>query len=162
MARSRRKAVAVAVAGAVLVAAAAALAATPNPGTWTGTGEGGAGFVVKGSSIVPYGVAPRRYITAPSNFKCNSSNLVVKTSRIKIAGGRFSYDGPAYVDVFRAKQHLGRLVWSGSFTSATKVKGRVRFTSAVTPRGGKFQRKRCDSGAQAWAGQQGFGAGGEG
>ena len=95
--------------------------------------------------------SPRR---APSS--ATSSNLVVKTSKIKISGGRFRYEGPAYVDQFRAKTKLGHLVWSGTFTSATKVKGKIRFTSAYTPKVGAgkvtFKKKACDSGTKSWTG----------
>jgi hypothetical protein len=144
------------------VAVATAVAATPTSGTWTSTGEGGAFFTVSGSKILPAGQAPRRYITAPSNFKCNSSNLAVKTTSIKIANGAFHYDGPAYVDVFRAKKYVGRLVWSGKFTTKTTVKGSYRFRSPVTPNRGAFLKKPCDSHTQSWTGKQGLGGGGGG
>ena len=131
-------------------------AASPTAGQWASAGESGGSFVVKGSAIGPAGTGASKAIIAPSNFKCNSSNLVVKTSKIKISGGRFSYDGPAYIDQFRAKTKLGHLVWSGTFTSATKVKGKFRFTSAYTPKlaAGKvtFTKKACDSGTKSWTG----------
>jgi hypothetical protein len=141
-----------------LLTAGAALAATPKDGQWTTSGgESGGAFVVKGASIVGLGSGASKQITAPSNFKCNTSNLVVKTSKIKISGGKFSYDGPAYVDKFRAKTKLGTLVWSGTFTSATSVKGKVRFTSSVTPKigagGVTFKKKKCDSGTKSWTGK---------
>ncbi len=123
-----------------------------------------ASFGVKGSAVVPFGSGAAKAITAPSNFKCNSSNLVVKTAKIKISGGKFAYDGPAYVDKFRAKTKIGRLVWSGTFTSATSVKGKFRFTSSVTPKPGPtgltFTKKKCDSGTKSWTGQPFTGGGG--
>lgn len=156
MSRSRGTVIGLGAGAAALVAAVAALAATPQEGLWTTSGgESSGSFMVIGGSIVPAGTS-NRAITAPSNFKCNSSNLVVKTSKIKVSGGKFSYAGPAYIDKFRAKTKLGHLVWSGTFTSATKVKGKFRFTSAYTPvpSAGKltFKKKKCDSGTKSWTG----------
>ncbi len=145
-----------------LTAGTTALAATPTAGMWTSPGEGGAAFTVKGSSILPAGQAPRRYIYAPSNFRCNSANMAVKAASIKISGGAFKYDGPAYVDVSRAKKYIGRLVWSGKFTTATTVKGSYRLRSKVTPVPGTpftFKSKSCDSGVRAWTGTRTQGAG---
>lgn len=155
--RARPIALIAGVAVAAVAAGATALAATPKSGLWTSPGEGGASFTVKGSSILPVGQAPRRYIYAPSNFRCNSANLAVKASSIKISGGAFKYDGPAYVDFYRAKKYVGRLVWSGRFTSATTIKGSYRFRSKVTPVPGNpftFKSKSCDSGTHAWTGKQ--------
>ena len=154
----RRSIVVSAVFASALIAAAVALAATPKEGQWTTSGgESGGAFVVKGSSITGLGSGASKAITAPSNFKCNTSNLVVKATKIKISGGKFSYSGPAYVDKFRAKTKLGHLVWSGTFTTATKVKGKFRFTANVTPviGAGKvtFKAKKCDSGTKSWTGQ---------
>jgi hypothetical protein len=159
MRRITRSIVIAAVCTTALILAAAAFAVTPTPGLWTTSGgESSGSFMVAGSSIVPAGTS-YRFITAPSNFKCNSSNLIVKTSKIKIKGGKFSYDGPAYVDQFRAKTKLGTLVWSGTFTTATKVKGKWRFTSPYTPtRSGAtliFKKKKCDSGTHSWTGKLG-------
>ena len=147
-----------AVGAAALAMAAVALAATPKEGQWTTSGgESSGSFAVKGASIVGFGSGANKAITAPSNFKCNTSNLVVKASKIKIAGGKFSYDGPAYIDKFRAKTKLGTLVWSGTFTTATTVKGKYRFTTAVTPKVGgtgiTFKKKKCDSGTKSWTGK---------
>jgi hypothetical protein len=112
---------------------------------------------VGGSSVKPSGSGANKAIVAPSNFKCNSSNLAAKASAIKISAGRFSYDGPAYVDKFRAKAKIGHLAWSGTFTAPNRVKGKVRFASSVTPKPGgariTFQNKKCDSGTQSWTGQ---------
>jgi hypothetical protein len=143
---------------AALLTAGSALAATPNDGQWTTSGgESSGSFVVKGASIVGLGSGAGKQITAPSNFKCNTSNLVVKAAKIKISGGRFSYDGPAYIDKFRAKTKLGHLVWSGTFTSATSVKGKFRFTTSQTPKVGAggitFKKKKCDSGTKSWTGK---------
>ena len=142
-----------------LATAAAALAATPNAGQWTTSGGDGSGsFVVKGPSIVAAGSGSGKAITVPSTFKCNASNLVVKATAITISGGRFTYDGPAYVDKFRDKSKLGHLTWSGTFTAPNKVKGKIRFTSTVTPKlvvGGKvtYLRQTCDTGSKSWSGQ---------
>ena len=146
-----------AVAAAALAATAPALAATPKEGQWTTSGgESSGSFAVKGSSITGVKAAGGA-IVSPSNFKCNTSNLYVKASKIKIAGGKFSYDGPAYIDKFRAKTRLGTLVWSGTFTTATTVKGKYRFTAAVTPKVGSggitFKKKKCDSGTKSWTGK---------
>jgi hypothetical protein len=145
-----------ALAAGVLAVPDLALAVTPTEGIWTTSGgESSGSFAVLGAKIVGAG-ASTHIITAPSTFKCNSSNLVVKTTSIKISGGKFRYEGPAYVDRFRAKTKLGHLIWSGTFTSATKVKGKIRFTSAYTPKvgGGKvtFKKKACDSGTKSWTG----------
>jgi hypothetical protein len=160
MRSTRRIAVAAAGAAATLAAATAvAIAATPKPGLWSGAGEGGGVFTVAHGHVGPAGTKPNRRIVAPSSFKCNSSNLVVKAARIPISGGRFRYDGKAYVDRFRAPSHLGHLVWTGRFTSATRVKGTYRFTSPVTPKisasGVKFVKKPCDSGKHVWVGTPG-------
>ena len=154
----RRSIAVTAACAAALIAAAAALAATPKDGQWTTSGgESSGSFVVKGASIVGLGSGASKQITAPSNFKCNTSNLVVKASKIKISGGKFSYDGPAYIDKFRAKTKLGHLVWSGTFTSATSAKGKFRFTASVTPKVGAggitFKKKKCDSGTKSWTGK---------
>ena len=149
----------IAVTVAVLATAVAAVAATPNAGQWiTSGGEGSGTFVVKGATIVASGSGAGKAITVPSTFKCNASNLVVKATTIKISGGRFTYDGPAYVDKFRDKSKLGHLTWNGTFTSSNKVKGKIRFTSTVTPKlvaGGKvtYLKKKCDSGSKSWSGQ---------
>jgi hypothetical protein len=160
---TRRTGLTIAAAGAVSAAAAAAALAAPTAGLWTSGGEGGGSFTVKAGTIGPAGAKPNRFITAPSNFKCNTSNLIVKSSKIAISGGRFSYDGPAYVDRFRAPSRLGHLVWTGRFTSASKVKGTYRFTSKVTPKittaGLKFAKKSCDSGKHTWSGHPGYGVG---
>lgn len=157
MVRSWRVLGAISVVVAGLVVTAVAVAGAPTAGQWTSGGESGGSFVVKGSAIGPTGSGTSKAITAPSNFKCNSSNLVVKASKIAISNGKFTYDGPAYVDKFRAKTKLGHLTWSGTFTSAKTVKGRVRFTSSVTPKPGPngltFTKKKCDSGTKAWAGK---------
>jgi hypothetical protein len=160
MHRAHRLTVRIAIGAVVASSASAALAATPTGGTWTSPGEGGAGFTVKGSTIGPVGQAPRRFITAPSNFRCNSANLVVKTSSIAIHAGKFRYDGHAYVDYFRGRKYLGRLIWTGSFTSATSVKGTYRFISPVKPPTAghpAFVKQHCDSGTHSWTGTQGIG-----
>jgi hypothetical protein len=155
MRRTGRIGVAAAVAAATLTAGVA-LAATPKPGMWSSGGESGAAFTVKGTKIGPIGVKPNQSLIAPSNFRCNTSNLVVKAAKIPISNGRFHYDGPAYIDRYRAPSRTGHLVWTGKFTSATKVKGTFHFTSPVTPKvtaaGIKFVKKSCDSGKHSWVG----------
>jgi hypothetical protein len=155
MRRTRRIAI-TAAAATVTLAAGVALAATPKPGMWSSGGESGGAFTVKGAKIGPIGVKPNQSLIAPSNFKCNTSNLVVKAAKIPISGGRFRYDGKAYIDRYRAPTRTGHLVWTGRFTSATKVKGTFRFTSTVTPKvtaaGIKFVKKACDSGKHSWVG----------
>ena len=151
MQRSRRFVIVVAIGGTVVAVGGIALAATPQSGEWRAAvgSKYGLAFAVKGSSIVA--ATPAGAIGAPSNSRCNSSALILKATKIKISGGKFSYDGKAYVDYYRAKSKLGRLVWSGTFTSATRAKGKARFTSNVTPvlnrQTGvwKFTTKKCDS-----------------
>lgn len=125
MARVRRSPLVVGVTAVAMAAAAVAVAAPPTAGQWTTSGgESSGSFLVRGSSIVAAGSGTYKAITAPSTFKCNSSNLVVRTCKIKILQVKFSYDGPAYVDKFRAKTQIGHLRWSGTFTRAAKVKTR--------------------------------------
>jgi hypothetical protein len=155
MTRSRLIASVVA-AVAVLVLAGVAIAATPKSGTWTARAKKSGGyFAVKKSAVVPVGVS--KIIAAPTDLECNTQTLIVKTTKIKISKGRFSYDGPAYVDKSRAKGKLGRLVWTGTFTSATKAKGTYRFmteqTAKVQPGGAvTFLNQPCDTGTKPWTG----------
>ena len=94
--------------------------------------------------------------SAPSNFKCNTSNLVVKASKIKISGGKFSYDGPAYIDKFRAKTKLGTLVWTRDVHDGDERQGQVplhdRRDSEGRVTGITFKKKKCDSGTKSWTG----------
>ena len=163
MRRTRRIAIAAAAASATLTAGVA-LAAAPQPGMWTSAGESGGAFTVKAARIGPIGVKPNQALIAPSTFKCNTSNLVVKTKTIPISNGRFRYDGPAYVDRYRAPKRTGHLVWTGRFTSASQVKGTFRFTSPVTPKltaaGIEFVTKSCDSGKHSWVGHPSAAGGG--
>jgi hypothetical protein len=160
---TRRTGLTIAAASAVSAAAAAAAFAAPTPGLWTSGGEGGASFTVKAGAIHPAGAKPNRFITAPSTFTCNTSNLIVKTKKIAISGGRFRYEGPAYLDRFRDPSRIGHLVWTGKFTSASTVKGTYRLTSKVTPKlvpgAVKWVRKSCDSGKHRWNGRPGYGGG---
>ena len=157
MAHVRRSSIAAGVTVAGLAAAAVAVAATPTAGQWTTSGgESSGSFVVKGGSIVAAPRGTSKAIIAPSDAKCSFS-AEVKARKIKISNGRFAYDGPAYVNKGSDKTKVGRLRWSGTFTSATTVKGKVRFTSNVTPKYGPagitFEKKKCDSGTKSWTGQ---------
>jgi hypothetical protein len=145
-----------------------ALAASPSSGRWQGKlaseetfGEGsGYWKVTSGGAIKP---APQQdHIVAPSNFKCNTSNLALVKDKIPVENGEFVYKKEAYVDFFRAPQHKGELTWKGEFTSAGKVKGTIRFVSPVTPKydagapqGVKFKHKECDTGKLKWNGKPG-------
>jgi len=125
--------------------AAAALAAQvrtiipPN-----GPGEGEGVYNVSGGKIKPVNGS----ITAPSTFKCNASNLIVKATSIKLSKGKLNFTGKAYVDKFRNKTLVGDLTWKGTPTAGT-----IRFVSARTPQpptapGGHFTyvKKKCDTG----------------
>src|SRR3954451_25047809 len=119
--------------------AAASLWIKPN-------GEGESNFKVKNGYMVP---DAWKWIEAPSNFKCNTSNMAVQPKRIKLAGGKIDFDGKAYPDVGRAPKILGRLIWKGTVTRKN-AKGTIRFISPVTPKftrtGVKYVNKRCDTG----------------
>jgi hypothetical protein len=119
---------------ALLVLAATAVAVTPIAGLYASNGEGGAGFTLKGKSIV-------KKAAAPSNFKCNKVNLVIPKS-IPVRGGKFSFKGKVKTSPQGAK---GTLTFKGHWTSATKVKGTsslvrgscksgtVKFTATLLP-----------------------------
>jgi hypothetical protein len=141
---------------AVLAVAGVAIAATPKTGTWQARAKKSGGyFAVKNSAVVPVGVS--KIIAAPTDLECNTQTLIVKATKIKISKGKFSFNGPAYIDKARAKGKLGRLVWSGTFTSKTKAKGTYRFTTEQTAKvqpGGAvtFLNQPCDSGTKPWTG----------
>src|SRR5215212_3995037 len=117
-----------------------ALAASPSTGDWQGKlksqdtfGEGEGVWKVTGGGVMKPGRA-LDYIAAPSDFQCNSSNLRLVKKKIPIENGEFVYKKGAYPDYFRAPQYVGKLTWKGTFTSAGKVKGTIRFESPVTPK----------------------------
>ncbi len=153
---------------AALTITAVAIAATPSNGPWQGKlssennfGEGSSGWkVANGSTMKP---APYQdHIVAPSNFKCNTSNLYLVKTKIPVQDGEFVYKKGAYTDYFRAPKYVGELTWKGEYTSGGKVKGTIRFESPVTPKydenapqGVKFSKKDCDTGKLKWDGQPG-------
>jgi hypothetical protein len=123
----------------VALAVPAAAAAT----LWVGNGEGESGFRVKSGKIVP--LKGKKYIFAPSNFKCNSANLAVKTTSIPVTGGKIDFVGKAHIDWFRFPKAYGKLTWKG-----TLKKGVIRFETSKTPRykatGPYLVNKACDTG----------------
>ncbi len=126
----------------LLVAAATAMAAQVRVIVVGGPGEGEGIYDATATAIKPVGGR----ITAPSTFKCNSANLIVKAKSIKLKGGKLNYSGPAYVDFFRAPKILGTLTWKG-----TPTKGTIRFQAKKSvkpnPKGGvKIVTKACDTG----------------
>ncbi len=127
------------IAAAIANAAQVRVIITPN-----GPGEGEGIYNVSGGKIKP----ANGVITAPSTFRCNSSNLIVKASSIALTKGKLNFSGKAYVDKFRKPALLGTLTWKG-----TPTKGTIRFVSARTPKpptgpGGSFTypKKKCDTG----------------
>jgi hypothetical protein len=153
---------------AVALVTAVAFAANPSSGDWQGKlasedtfGEGEGVWKVTAGDVMKPGRA-LDYIAAPSNFKCNSSNLALVKKKIPIEDGKFVYKKEAYVDLFRAPEHKGDLTWKGEFTSSGKVKGTIRFVSPVTPKfdpdapqGFKYKHKECDTGKLKWNGKPG-------
>jgi hypothetical protein len=143
-----------------------ALAASPSGGGWQAKlnsddvyGEGEGVWKITTGGAMKAG-RNFQYILAPSNFKCNSANLALVDKKIPVEGGEFVYKGKAYVDYFRAPKHKGDLTWKGTYTSAGKVKGTIRFDSPVTPKpdatapqGIKFKKKECDTGKVKWGGR---------
>ena len=145
---SRRFALLIALALAALGAiAAAALGASTLVVTKIkgGPGEGGGAYMVSGSKLLPN----NGMITAPSTFKCNSANLIVKATSIKLTGGKINYKGPAYVNKFRAPKVLGTLTWKG-----TPTKGTIRFQAkqkvVIKPPKVSIVTKACDTGVQQY------------
>ena len=129
---------------AILAIAAAATSAAGTVQTMIkgGPGEGEGIYKVGGGKILPF----NGQITAPSTFKCNSSNLIVKAKSIALKGGKIDYVGPAYVDKFRAPKILGTLTWRG-----TPKNGTIRFQAKkkVVPKPGggvSIVAKTCDTG----------------
>ena len=151
--------------GLIAAAAIAAVAiAAPKAGIWEASlgktfapSEGNAVFrVTSGGAIKRTSAAPKIY--APSNFKCNTSNLAVAKSKIPIKSGKFSYKGGAYVNYGTSPPvYKGTLTWKGRFVTKKKVKGTVRFVSPVTPKrtnkGLKYSQKECDTGTLNWVGK---------
>ena len=147
--RTRRTVAVLAVAaiasGALAASAPASLVITPN-----GPGEGESGFTVSRGAIRPN--PNNGAITAPSTFKCNQSNLIVKTSSIRIVNGRINFVGQAYADKFRVPSVLGTLTWKGTLTSGT-----IRFTTKKSlVIGGRPPKERvvnrpCDTGTLRYA-----------
>jgi hypothetical protein len=110
-----------------------------------GTGEGSGSYKVSGGKILPY----NGQITAPSTFKCNSANLIVKAKSIPIKGGKINYVGPAYVNKFQKPKILGTLTWKG-----TPTKGTIRFQTkqmvVIKPPKVTVVNKKCDTGVQRY------------
>jgi hypothetical protein len=162
--RTKKITVGLLAAAAALALAAIALAA-PKAGNWSaniGTtfspGEGAGAFRVTSGGGAIKAVRGRPKIYAPSNFKCNTTNMAVAKSKIPIKRGRFSYKGGAYVNYGTAPPvYKGTLTWKGRFVTKRKVKGTIRFVSPVTPkatnRGPKYSQKECDTGTLNWVGK---------
>ena len=152
----RRTLVPAAVLAILGIVAATALAAGTTVITQIkgGTGEGQGLYKATSSKILPV----NGRITAPSTFKCNTSNLIVKAASIPIKGGKINYVGPAYVDKFRAPKLLGTLTWKGTPKTGTirfKAKKQVKLSvSGVT-----IVNKPCDTGVQKFVPAQGGGVG---
>jgi hypothetical protein len=106
-----------------------------------GPGEGVGIYKVSGGKMLPV----NGQITAPSTFKCNTSNLIVKAKSIPLQGGKMNYVGPAYVDKFRAPKVLGTLTWKGKPTSGT-IRFKTKKTVKVKPGGFTVVSKTCDTG----------------
>jgi hypothetical protein len=123
---------------AAAVTSAAGLTQTVIKG---GSGEGEGVYKVSGGKVLP----ANGTITAPSTFKCNTSNLIVKAKSIPLSGGKINYVGPAYVDKFRAPKLLGTLIWKGKPTSGT-IRFKTKKTLKLTPSGVKIISKACDTG----------------
>ncbi len=131
------------------IAALAAAAAAPSVAAasiWVGNGEGEATLKVKAGALVPSGGA---YIFAPSNFKCNLSNLALVPKRVPLKSGKIDFVGKAYQDVFRTPKALGTLTWKGTLTKGT-IRFRAPQTLKATVRAGKFvivvKKAPCDTG----------------
>jgi len=146
----------------VAMLAAVAFAATPKTGTWQGKlnseadyGESaGAWKVTTGGKMRP--VENAKYIYAPSDFQCNSSNLALVKTKIPIEDGKFSYTKGAYPDVFRKPDVVGKLTWKGEWTKPGRVKGTIRFESPITPKPDRpdtYSNKDCDTGKVKWGGR---------
>ena len=147
---------------AVAMLVTVAFAATPSTGNWQGKlkseaayGESsGAWKVTSGGKMRP--VPGSEHILAPSNFKCNSSNLALVKTKVPIEDGKFVYKKGAYPDYFRKPDVKGTLTWKGEFTKAGKVKGTIRFQSPITPKPDRpdtFTNKDCDTGKVKWVGR---------
>ena len=106
-----------------------------------GPGEGEGIYKVSGGKILPV----NGQITAPSTFKCNTSNLIVKAKSIPLKGGKIDYVGPAYVDKFRAPKVLGTLTWKGKPTNGT-IRFKTKKTLKLTSSGVTVVSKTCDTG----------------
>jgi hypothetical protein len=141
---------------AVVLALTAIAMAAPKTGRWSSnlgktrtSGVGGGTFrVTKAPAIRPAKLFDS--IVVPSDFDCNTAAIELVKKRIPIKDGRFSYTGAAYVNAEKPR-YKGQLTWKGRFTSRRKVKGTIRFVSPVTPaRGGRYQKKECDTGTQRW------------
>src|SRR5690349_9518455 len=103
-----------------VVAIAAAVALVPAVAAasiWVGNGEGEATLKVKGGALVP--PAGQKYVFAPSNFKCNLSNLALVPKRVPLKAGKINFVGKAYQDVFRKPTAQGTLTWKGTLTNGT-------------------------------------------
>lgn len=133
-----------------LVTAALAVAAVaPSVAAasiWVGNGEGEATLKVKAGALVPSGGA---YVFAPSNFKCNLSNLALVPKRVPLKSGKIDFVGKAYQDVFRTPKALGTLTWKGTLTKGT-IRFRAPQTLKVVLRAGRpvivTKKTPCDTG----------------
>ena len=128
------------------IAAAALAPAVAAASIWVGNGAGEATLKVKAGALVPSGGA---YIFAPSNFKCNLSNLALVPKRVPLKSGKIDFVGKAYQDVFRTPKALGTLTWKGTLTKGT-IRFRAPRTLKATVRAGKFvivvKKTPCDTG----------------
>ena len=137
---------------AVLAMASAALAvgavapSVAAASIWVGNGEGEATLKVKAGALVP---VDGQHIFAPSNFKCNLSNLALVPKRVPLKSGKIDFVGKAYQDVFRTPKALGTLTWKGTLTKGT-IRFRAPQTLKATVRAGKFvivvKKTPCDTG----------------
>lgn len=141
-------------------------AATPKAGEWwgetkpSGGNDSSAMFRVQGNWMLPHRFTGKwQVIVAPTSFKCNEALLQLPIKRLRIKRGRFTYHGKA-VDAAGNKPTgvKGQLDWIGRFPSATKVRGKVRLRTKVTPVFDsdtykyKLKKKPCDTGWLKWSG----------
>jgi hypothetical protein len=136
---------AIALAALALAASVAFGAGTVQTMIKGGTGEGSGLYAVKGSKIVPV----NGQITAPSTFKCNSANLIVKTKSIAIHGGKINYVGPAYVNKFARPKILGTLTWKGTPTNGT-IRFQTKKMVVIKPPNTTVVNKKCDTGTKKY------------
>lgn len=128
------------------IAAAALAPAVAAASIWVGNGEGEATLKVKAGALVP---VDGQHIFAPSNFKCNLSNLALVPKRVPLKRGKIDFAGQAYQDVFRTPKALGTLTWKGTLTKGT-IRFRAPQTLKVVLRAGRpaivIKKTPCDTG----------------